>query len=395
MTSICPSGGTSSARPGYAATVAMTVPAIGALLNNIPTPWAVAFAALLGLVNYDLGVFCTIDPPTLPTLVAQDFLDILTLDNPVAHGVAQRKLQDFVSYYAWFQYCQCDSAVTPLPTAPQAQPTGMPAINPPGGGVYPTGAPCYTFVDSSNNMEARGDSNFHPLNGATSLAISVSTAAETLVSPHTFTVFVSFFDATPTFTGSKSWNINATGITNTTPAAVPAGSTQFRLGTATTNGDTANRPWTAQYDFYCGFPGGAGPSVAPVPCVADPFTTLMLQQILQLVTLIQREAVPFAYVPGPAHSGLTGSGTVAVQGILGVLLNVSVPARSGLEVGTPDTVFGVGWLNFGTADGYTDRVFIHTDSQLVYPPVAGQFTLVGYSLEPDVSMTMTELLREP
>lgn len=396
MTAICPSAGTSSARPGFAATVALTVPAIGALLNNVPTPWAVPFAALLGLANYELTTFCTIDPPTLPTLVASDFIDLLTLVDPVAHGVAQRKLQDFVSYYAWFQYCQCDTQPTPLPTAPQAQPTGMPAINPPGGGgSYPVGEPCSTFVDSGTNMEPRGGSLFTPIGDISSLIISVSTAAITLAGSHTFRVFVEFYNATPTLLGTARWIITSTGILNNTPFAVPAGTTQYRIGTFTSGGDTANTPWTAQWDFYCGSAPGTGPGGVGTPCIADPFTTLMLQQILQLVTLIQRNNAPFAYVAGASHSGLSGSGTLTIPSCIGILITMTtIPGFVGEEAGAPTEYFEAGWFSWGNAAGYTAREWISHSPQLSFPAEAAQYTRLGYTLNPGVVATIQELYAE-
>jgi hypothetical protein len=114
-----------------------------------------------------------------------------------------------------------------------------------------------------------------------------------------------------------------------------------------------------------------------------------------MVTLLQRQTAPFAYVSGASHTSLSGTGTVAVQGILGVLLNVSIPTRAGEVVGTPDTRFSVGWINFGTADGYGPRQFIESDSQVLFPAVNGIWTIVGYSLLPGVTMTLTELIREP
>jgi hypothetical protein len=204
------------------------------------------------------------------------------------------------------------------------------------------------------------------------------------------TTFLNSFSATNLLAGQVN-HLGAVYQSNivTVPPTADGFFTEFDVGS------NAIKTVTETIEYFC----TAGTNVggeAPACCTAsDPVTQQTLQNILDMVTLLQRQTAPFAYVTGTAHSGLTGTGTVAVQGILGLLLNISIPARSGLEVGTPDTSFDVGWINFGTADGYTDRVFLRSDSQLVYPPVPGQYTIVGYTLQPSVSMTLTELRREP
>jgi hypothetical protein len=114
-----------------------------------------------------------------------------------------------------------------------------------------------------------------------------------------------------------------------------------------------------------------------------------------MVTLIQRQSAPFGYISGTLHSGLSGTGTVAVQGILGLLLNISIPSRAGALAGTPVSSYDVGWVNFGTSSGFEIKRLLRSDSQLVFPGVAGLWTLVGYTLLPGVTMTLTELRREP
>jgi len=52
MTALC--GGGASRRRGSAIVQYVGPAALGAMLNNIPTPWAVAFAAYVGLITYDL-----------------------------------------------------------------------------------------------------------------------------------------------------------------------------------------------------------------------------------------------------------------------------------------------------------------------------------------------------
>jgi hypothetical protein len=85
-----------------------------------------------------------------------------------------------------------------------------------------------------------------------------------------------------------------------------------------------------------------------------------------------------------------------VQGILGLAIDLgSLPDRAGLVAGTPNTVYDVGWLNLGTADGYLERHRIQSVSHVIFPASPGVFTTVGYTLPDDLTVTITELLREP
>jgi hypothetical protein len=115
-----------------------------------------------------------------------------------------------------------------------------------------------------------------------------------------------------------------------------------------------------------------------------------------LVTLIQRQAAPFGYINGTSHAGLTGTGSIAVSDILG--LSVSFTGGSGVigrEIGHPDTLFDAGWLNVGDASGFRSRERIRTNPWVWFPPAAGEITVVGYTLAPLVTATITELIREP
>lgn len=171
-------------------------------------------------------------------------------------------------------------------------------------------------------------------------------------------------------------------------------------------------------------PGSPGPTVPPPPtgtaptgsvpfptttCSnADPCATLtdiwqdlanvqkQVNSMYELVTLIQRQAVPFAYVSGATHAGLTGHGGFAVQGILGLCVTFTGGGSViGTEIGTPDTLFDVGWVNVGDGNGYRSRERIRSNPWVYFPQAAGEITLVGYTLNPLVTAAIIELKREP
>jgi hypothetical protein len=121
-----------------------------------------------------------------------------------------------------------------------------------------------------------------------------------------------------------------------------------------------------------------------------------LQELRELVTLIQRQEVPFGFVDGTPHPGLTGEGQLTVSGLLGIRVDLTtIPAYVGRIDGTPTVYFDVGYVALGTTTGFQRRDIIRHDPQFIWSGEAGLFTRVGYTFPPGVVATITELLREP
>ncbi len=119
-----------------------------------------------------------------------------------------------------------------------------------------------------------------------------------------------------------------------------------------------------------------------------------LQSLVLDVRLIQRQKVPFAYVPGTAHTGLTGAGTIAVQGLLG--LSVVITAQPGYfssDMAPVASTFKFGSLSWGTTDGYELRHVV-THNPHLFTGIDGDIAAIGYLFEPGVTATILELLRE-
>lgn len=142
--------------------------------------------------------------------------------------------------------------------------------------------------------------------------------------------------------------------------------------------------------------GSQGSAVNTGCCPPDPAVMQLLRAILESSQLIQRQAVPFGYVASTVHTLLTGTGSIAVTGLIGAL--VTVTARNsavGSEAGTPPTLFEAGWIRWGNADGFSQREWIEADTQVSLPAAAGQYTRITYTLTPGTAVTITELVREP
>ncbi len=198
-------------------------------------------------------------------------------------------------------------------------------------------------------------------------------------------------------------NTNSSGLTgvfNTSGATIPASSGSgniYGLDPITCPASTTP-PATTQ-------PTQPGDLVLPPAwsCATACDIMVRLQQlsdrldwIRRDVTLIQRQGVPFGYLLGAAHSGLIGSGTIAVAGILGVSVALTtVPATWGSTSDVPRRLVPkVGSLVLATANGNEDEQQLHYDQELVLG-ISAAVTSIKYSLRPGIVATITPLVREP
>lgn len=402
MTLIC-SGNTSTQRPAFSTLITIGTGQLESLLEGLSMGWAVVYFATIGILSYDLSVYCASDPPAQPTITPGDLIALLL--GPLTGGLdyltAVQKFRDLAGNLLWPTLCMCNVVGTPAAT-PLAEPAGAPDNNPL---PAPTTQPCLTVTPTGVGVT---NGNSHTLQvglfpaGATSCRYTWQTVATTAPGPNLrVTIDQQQTTGPSTFIVVKTDNLTISpGHQAVLSVAVDPRADAWALsytGVGGAAGTSRPEAWPgvatwAPFDVYCN--GDiAGTTVQPC-CPPDTISTGLLQQILQLVTLMQRQAVPFATVHGAVHSGLTGDGSFSVQGILGLSVSLTtLPARAGGTAGTPDTIFDVGWVNVGTADGYGPRQFISSNPLLV-GPVAGDATVVGYSLPADVVAEITELVRE-
>jgi hypothetical protein len=156
-------------------------------------------------------------------------------------------------------------------------------------------------------------------------------------------------------------------------------------------------------------PAGVPAQLDPIVCDASDVCTILntIQTSLRTLTaqlaltrtdlqLIQRQQVPFAYVPGPTHVGLGSAGTFAVQAPLGLVIQfTSIPASVTADMDADvRSYYRLGWVNLGTADGYMRKIPI-THNPMLLMPIPAFTTEVEYKFEPGVVGTISELRREP
>jgi hypothetical protein len=392
-------GGTSSAKSGFAQSLYVGPSMIAALLNNIPTIWAIPLAGYIGAITYELSTFCSTDPPPVPTITALDVASILNVYNPVLNVPAAEKFQQLVGAYLWYEVCQCDTVATPAPPTPPAAPTAMPDINPQ---ISPPVA-AWTH-HYSGNLSA--GSSFVLFNNT---AVFPADPLKTLGADQVvLDIVLTVATGAPTnplveidvargngVDGYVVHNVDKFGV------AIPGSIRRIQPVDASVNRVTilfgpGGGSGSLHYEIDVSLTTNGSTPSSGGGLAVDPLLQAQIDNILGLVTLIQRQIVPFAYVEGAAHTGLTGDGSISVFGLIGAALELTdVPQNASAVDGDPDTVFGCGWINWGNTDGVTPREFIAATTQLSLPPLAGQFTQLHYSLPPGAELTITELEREP
>lgn len=370
-----------------------------------------AVGATIGQLTYDLSTFCPGGPPAAPTFSIGDIAALLAPIPTTARSVAAAKLQDFLGVVFWPIFCSCVGGASVIP-APSPYPTGGPQSTP----TAVPGTPCLAASGSSpsydslpgiagtlkpffGNFASGPSAGSGPAMsaGATYYTLTVTTtAAGANHNPVDFQL--EFFDASGAFINSLTGPHVLSGTTVTTTGTISGGTPSswasvagafVVTGVPHTSSDTV--VWAL--NFYC----GTGPGQIAQPCCPpDPVLQAQILQILEMVTLIQRQEVPFAYVPGATHAGLTGVGSFAIPALVGAKIDVtSSLALFGSEGSSPSEYFDLGFVTWATPDGYPTSVRIEHQPTLTFPTRAALYTEIFYDLHPGVTVTITELVREP
>lgn len=97
---------------------------------------------------------------------------------------------------------------------------------------------------------------------------------------------------------------------------------------------------------------------------------------------------------GTSYAGLTDTGVIPLDDdLVGVRVDVTtLPAELSVQAGTPDHVWDIGWLNWGSPHGFGDREWITGSTYESLRPAVARRDLLGYTLHPGVVATITNLL---
>lgn len=367
-------------------------------------------AASASIANIHLPDFCTIDPPADPGLSGTDLIAILVLGNSNPDPGPMQRLAQLIERGLWNALCQCTSGGPPTVTVPTTPPSGAPDVNPPAVPGVPTIGDCYTNAFVGGAISNGFNPGYYTTGSRSSTptrqplpsgATNVKTCGQAYTPgavPYDTTLGFQFWNAAGTSLGiGVLVDVGPTGNPPGAPTsqcktqAIPAGAVAFDLYQSDGDGAGKTGNWDAQWSISC---GGLSGSASTPCCPPDDIAAGLLTSIYQMVTLIQRQLVPFASIHGASHAGLSGNGSISVFGLQAVKVDISsAPGRVGEVDGEPVTLWDVGWINLGTADGFGPRQFITSDPFLLQP-VPGNVTVIGYSIPDDVTVTITEIVRE-
>lgn len=392
MTAAC-GGGTSHAKPGLEAFVSYSSGALALLLQAKGAGKLTPLIPLLGIGAIDLGAFCASDPPALPVLTEDEVFSLLALrlDGDFVSGLA--KMRDLAQRIIWYEACECTTG-SPTAFVNPTLPTNTPdPILPPApatlpcqsntGGILNIGGGSYTFRNTLLLGVTPGTSYRATVRSTVSIAPGSAT---------TWTI------KAHALAGGTDATLQTIGVTSATqvyladPKLIPPGTDYVYANVA--GGGPGTSDVAIDLDAWC---GGDVPGAQQTPCCPpDAATQAYLDLILSMVTLIQRQSVPFSYVYGTNHTGLTDNGLIVCSGLIGVSVDVTtLPSSYGRSAGSPELLFDVGRITLGTADGYELSRRIDQDGTLMLPAAAGAFTSIGYSLSAGVVASIRELVREP
>ena len=456
MTALCVAGGPSGVKPGVVDDLIFAT-TIAGLVDLAPgMQWLIPFIAGSAVLTYHMPDLCATDPPGFPAFTNADIV-ALALADPTALGhAARQKVDDLLTTLAWYAFCQCTSGAQPTQPAVPTQPGGYSYVGDPSvafctpmlasdtkvlslwnGTTHnapPSGWDTVAFNDSTWATGTHAGGTLWPVTNTATPAVRISGAAALdgttctpqLVAPASLPssfkeqFLVRWRFQLPAFDINRlqvelfnpfegGWSTGTTAVNGTDVVSlgtlnqesqlkllVPGANVIAFWVNALNSSDAVT--WNTHWGISCLLSqSGVSSPITPTAgcCPTDPGVIAGIQAILQAVTLIQRQLAPFAYVAGAVHAGLSGGGTITVQGLLGLSVAVTtIPARAGEVAGDPMELYGVGWLNIGTPDGFGPRIWISSSPMLVLP-ISSTATVIGYSIPADVVITITELVREP
>lgn len=386
MTSLC-GGGASGAKPNLADNMVLASGALGLLALYPALSWLDAIAIPLGVLAYELPTLCASDPPAMPSFTQAELLAAATGFRGTDYDSFVSKFGDLLTNLAWDQFCHCTSG-TYTPATQPSNPGGV-QILPGGNGRIP----CQTFQTDVIAATSTRTHVFGPFSMYSNASFTAFTTNTEGVGGNTFLRFevwagttLNFSDAA--FVGpSLDAGRNQTATHTASPFGVIGG--RYYWVVAWDNGSTPDGSGFMNINVYC---NGNAPGS---PCGGCPDTAQILTDLTELIeraTKIQLSVAPESFTHGTAHAGLSGAGALSISGINGVRVDVTtLPSPYGLEGTSPPVHFGLGYITFGTVDGFPSAFRLERNPQIVLPCFAAGYTDLDYDLSPGVIVTITEL----
>ncbi len=418
MTAVC-GGGASQLNPLAGSVVVGTAAVLEQIFAATPVWWAKLALVLVPVIVYDMNSACGSDPPTMPSFTTAEEQALLGVTPGPDLLSALAKMPDLIANVLWNQYCQCTGGGA----------STQPALPAPASSIATPGA--YQLWNDSPNFAtgSLGSSGFNYTWGqqarvtANMTVVALSVINSDGVASHNMGLWVNGH-LRASITTSGETNLVKT-ITNIPPvnvlpgdlvtvgcyrpagtawrqqnggASVPVGNPSGLVNGCYNLGAGLAYPGTSfpNWEYVSPWVTQASGSTSQPCCPPDPGLIALISSIALQVDLIQRQVVPFGYIASTSHAGLTGAGVITVSGLIGARVDTTtMPTQLGRAGTSPEEFFDVGFLTWGTADGFERSARIEHDPQLSFPPSAGAFTRLAYDLHSGVVATITELVREP
>ncbi len=179
MTSVCVSSGPSQVKTGLPTAIYIS-PVFLASILPVQLEWLRPFIPYIPDLFLDLTDFCAADPPSQPTLTDATIAAVFAGGDFSAALIAGQLIQQALLNQYWYQVCECVSGTQPTAPTPQADPGGLPQVNPPllvSGPVAQVCAQLHGFVDIDNVTGGPGiaigtNSNFTTANQVVPVGIT-------------------------------------------------------------------------------------------------------------------------------------------------------------------------------------------------------------------------------
>lgn len=426
MTALC-GGGTSQPRPGVNEVIIFGTSQIASWLNNKGGLWATLAVGALGVLSYEATQLCSTDPPPTPTLTSTDYSALLNLAPHDELLTALGKLKDLITVGLWHELCECTSGTTPPPSPTLfTPPAGVtlpdfsltPCAQPrwrqnhrPGQLAGPIGSNVTTQVfPNLPSYTAVATDTDHPADEIVAIPSTWSSLRLTsqLVSGSTpttqgYSLVVDSYGATRSFlrtlantaagTGHEVQQSPENGVTNL------QGTDRFIRVTAG-SGTQVTVPGVVDHAMTIAC---TGTGTAQNGCCPDPVVLAMLNVLMQSVNEIRSEALelqryilPFSYIPGPNHTGLTGTGSAPIERSVGLKITVTgQPLGNRTFLGEPPYIMDLGWVSVLTPDGLLDEIRLTRTTTSWLSKLIPSSTRVGWGLRDGVTATIQELKAEP
>lgn len=400
MTALC-GGGPSEIIPGTQQLQNLIGSAIADALVAGEVSWFAAAASAVGYLTFDLASLCATDPPGFPNIDAARLAGYFNPLNPQGAQQLRDDALQMLETLLWTDYCQCVSGPQPSKPLPPSPPPGYQNNNP---NVAPPGSPaaCATYGPGGGLRSFLGTpptvsialTNFGIVPaGASGVTWEIQWQDWTPnVFPLNATLEVLYSGTTPSTINHSTIALPVAGQSTTLQCNIAGPVAQIQgilTNSQVTAADGFHSLETVRY--FC---GGATGQPGLDCCPPDPTLQTMILQVMQLEQLILDQlGGSKSYKRGTAHTGLTGTGTLSVTGLFGVLIELTsgVPTVPQLP-GVPPYEFSVGWISCLTGDGMIDEVRITRQAQVWSSRLAPLATVFGYQLNAGFTATITELL---